>query len=201
MAQKISFPYHKITTPAGRAVWPHLHAPDDAFGKSEYKTGINLPAEEALPLVKKINAAWKEALEITKREKGKAKKAPYAPYEEQEDGSYTFNFKSQNEPAMFDAAGGKVPSGTRVGGGSILRVAGNVRGYDAPFGVGVTLYLNAVQIIDLQEFGSSDTAEGFGFDTSGEGFSVADMASDDEDDDLPFDEGDSEDDDDFPADF
>lgn len=198
MANNIRFPYHKFTTPAGRAVWPHLHAPDDAFGKSEYKTSLNLPAEEALPLVKKINEVWKEAIEIVKREKGKAKKSPYAPYEEQEDGSYTFNFKSQNEPVFFDAAGGKVPGGTRIGGGSILRVAGNAKGYDAPFGVGVTLYLNAVQILDLVTFGNDDTAEGFGFSTDGEGF-IASAANEEEEDDLLF--APEDEDDDLPADF
>lgn len=183
MARKrIDLPKEQFTTPTGRAVWPHLHAPDTSFNKDpEYNTQLNLDASEALPLVEMIDRVQEEAMEKVKDETGKAKRGPYAPYEEEDDGTYTFKFKMKAEgrhgprrPKIFDAEGKKVPAGLRIGGGSQMKVAATAAAYNAPFGIGVTCYLNAVQLLKLETWGA-DNADAFGFDTEGGGFSADDV--------------------------
>lgn len=191
----------------GRAVWPHLHAPDTSFNKDpEYNTQLNLPAEEALPHVRAIDELWDEAVQTVADELGskKAKRGPYAPYEEEEDGSYTFKFKmkaerpdgSDRKPKIFDAKGTKVRDGLKIGGGSTLRVNATASAYNAPFGIGVTLYLNAIQLLKLESWGAN-SADDFGFDSDESGFSADEadeslFGSDDE-----FAEDEAEDDEDF----
>lgn len=201
-------PQKGFTTPAGRAVWPHLHAPDTEFDSAGvYSTGLTLSAGDALPIIEIIQQVQQETEKAVQAEtKKKPKAAPYLPYEENEDGTYTFRFKMkasgtredgtkwENAPALFDAAGGRVPKGTRIGGGSLIRINAHAQGYKAPFGVGVTLRLNAVQVIELQEIGTG-SADDYGFSPVEGGFTSS--AGDEEDDEFPMGGGD----DDLPADF
>lgn len=92
-----------------------------------------------------------------------------------ETGDLVLNFKMRAErkdrktgatikmaPQLFDAAGNKLPP-TTVWGGSRYKVAGLVCPFYTPLvGVGVSLRLQAVQIIELRS-DSSQTADGYGF--------------------------------------
>lgn len=159
-------PQERFTTPIATLVWPHVHAPDTKFDdEGVYSTEFTLTREEAQPL---IDLAKKLIAEAKKQKL--AKSPNKAPYTENDDGTVTFRAKSKHQPALFDSRGTPMAPGVKVGGGTRARVAGLMRVYESFGHTGVTLYLNALQIIDLKEFGSGDAAS-FGFDAV-EGFTV-----------------------------
>lgn len=66
---------------------------------------------------------------------------------------------------FFDARGKKMKAAPQIGGGSTLKLGVTMRPYvvDSSNQVGVTFYLNAVQVIDLVTYGGRDaSAYGFG---------------------------------------
>lgn len=80
-------------------------------------------------------------------------------------------------PALFDAAGRKLDEAPAVYGGSILRVAAEAQPYykAADNEIGVSLRLEAVQIIELVSGGQRDASDyGFG---SEDGFTAEDSAA------------------------
>ena len=78
-------------------------------------------------------------------------------------------------PRLFDAQGNPVTDGLKVGSGSRLRINAEVNRYYVPaLGAGVSLRLVAVQVIELQTFGRTITAESAGFDAVEGGFSADD---------------------------
>jgi len=145
--------------------------------------------EYAQALAKQIDAAMKESLakvrEGVAKEKGaeKAKKIGLAdkPYSvDEEDGSYTFGFKMNaqgksrktgetftQKPVVYNAAG--IPTeGMKVGGGSIVRVSFELVQFPSDIskatpkvGAGVSLRLQAVQVIKLVEYGANAEYHGF----------------------------------------
>jgi hypothetical protein len=194
---KNDMPSARFTTPIATLVWPHVHAPDTKFVKdgdnARYKTEFTLTAEEAAPMIKQAKALISEA------RKSKITKAPpKAPHKENDDGTVTFSCHSYNAPALFDAAGTPIKPGTKVGGGTRAAVAGLMKVYEGFGATGVTLYLNALQIVDLKEFGGG-SAESFGFNVT-DGFRAGDEDAEEEsfDDDDPFAADDA---DDADADF
>lgn len=160
----------KFNSPFGRAVYPYIHAPDTAFQKTEFKTGLRCDPKDpdTKQFVKQIKALLKKS-----HEQG-IHSAPFKlPFEKDEDGTIIIpKFKTIHEFPVFDASGDPLPSRPKVGGGSKLRVAGVARTYEGFGHTGVTLYMNAVQISDLQEFGSN--ADSYGFDAV-EGFAGSDV--------------------------
>jgi hypothetical protein len=176
----------EMTSPRGRAVWPHLHAPDTKFdANGTYSTGLMLEPNAAnAAFITSLDKAVDEAVAAAKQELIDTGKAAHAKrveraecYEEQEDGSYKINFKLsaggerkdgskwEQRPKLYDAQG-KVVKDIRVGGGSLIRVAFYLKPYYMPSTkkAGVSLRIMAVQIIDLQEYGGDTrNAEGFGF--------------------------------------
>lgn len=142
-----------FTTPAGVAVYPHLHAPDTKFNSAgEYKTGLRFSGEDASALREQLTEKAEEAYQAEIEaliEKGKAKTKAAAekllvlhvPFEEvldddgEETGDIIVNFKMKasgerkdktrwtNQPAIFDASGQPVKKGLKIGGGSTLRIS------------------------------------------------------------------------------
>jgi len=88
------------------------------------------------------------------------------------------------KPILFDAAGNQVKRRINIGNGSVLCVKTTIKPYvmesDAVVdgkkqkikNVGVTLYIGAVQIRELVEYGAD--AAGMGFDTDGEALAGGD---------------------------
>ena len=137
--------------------------------------------------------------------KAKAKKAldemkeadkPYKPaYDDDgnETGEYEFNFKSpaswvkdKDKPTekkmpikidLFDAKGkpikGEVPD---IWSGTVACVAGELRPFSMPIGVGISLRLKAVQIVELANGSGSKSAAGYGFGEQEGGFEADDSA-------------------------
>jgi hypothetical protein len=132
-------------------------------------------------------------------DKAKAKKAlaemaeadkSYKPaYDDEgnETGEYEFNFKMPDhfigkdkkpvfiKPDVFDAKGKLLKVVPEVWGGTKAIVAGELRPFSMPIGVGISLRLKAVQIIELAAAGGSRDASSYGFGAQ-EGFEADDEA-------------------------
>jgi hypothetical protein len=217
----------RYTTPKGVAVFPHLHAPDTKFdADGVYKLGIRLDADTAEAVMDAIRAELPKAQakldEALSKEKAANKRKDYSlndePWSVDDDGNVTFNVKMNARvtskkdgktydlrPQLFDAKGRPIKFGTRIGGGSTVRVALELVPYfmASTKTAGISLRLVAVQVIELRTFSADAGAFGFGaeegFDSTEGG---AEMFGDgDEDtsstDDAADDAADAADDDDF----
>lgn len=135
-----------------------------------------------------------DALPVKARKANEFKEVPFFNPEydeetEEETGRYIFNFKMkasgvakktgkkwERAPAIFDAkghalTGKKIPS---IGSGTIGRVNFQVLPFfTAAVGAGLSLRLEAVQLIDVRSFGERD-AKGYGFGEE-EGFDGSDL--------------------------
>jgi hypothetical protein len=141
MATKVKF-----TSPFGTAQYPHISSPDTKgkYADNKFKTKLTLPLgdPQAQDFIKQIEAAATEL--------GKDGKKDYRPYVEDEDANtVTFTFKSQYQPGTFDSKGGAIPSSTRIGGGSVLRVMGVFMPYGEGTKAGITAQINQVQVKTL----------------------------------------------------
>lgn len=190
-----------IISPLGEAVFPRINGkPDTKFDKDgRWKTGLRLSSNDAetVALMKTLDEEHKKSLAAANADpkmKGKKFKLGSKPYTvEKETDTVLFNFsmaakyedKKTKEvkdmrPAVFGPDGKPLGADVRVGGGSKIQVAYGI-GYtlksDKELGnrAYVKLYLNAVMIHELVEFGGN--AASYGFDVS----AAAEAASEDED--------------------
>lgn len=133
-------------------------------------------------------AARKQIAEAKAKEKNPKKRAeikersdvPYKELYENDEptGDYEFNFKMKasgvskktgkpwtRKPAVFNAKGKPMADEekAKIGGGSIIKVAYEISPfYTAALGAGVSLRLDAVQVLEIKSFQSRDAAA-FGF--------------------------------------
>lgn len=151
-----------IKTPKGLAGYLNLTIPDTRFTlEGLYKAQLTLPEAEAAEL---LGLLKKEAVdELGPKKAAKAK----MPGKENEDGSVTFNFMSKDKPNVYDSGanllGPEMVKAFCIGFGSTIRVNGEARAYENGANIGVTLYLNEVQVIHLVRY------EGRGFEPDAEG--------------------------------
>ena len=180
-----------LVTPAGEAKFPHLNVPSTKFNpEGVYQVTLLLEGEEAEKMkeivdeyMEKSYAETVEKLENSKdaKQQRKAKNVKRAdpPYCEEVDssgnetGMTEFRFKTTASGTskegrkwtftlpLFDAK--RKPFKANVGGGSIIKIAYEpFLFYTELVGAGVSMRLNAVQVLDLKEWGNR-TAEGYGF--------------------------------------
>lgn len=190
------------TTPAGRAVFPHLHKPDTKYQeRGVYKTKLAFEGAAATQMANLLDEYREEAYEAAVEEYMERKEVNekvarkkvdlgYDPYEEElddegeETGRILVNFKMYasgerddgtrwtQAPPVFDAEGTPVESGLRIGSGSLLKIAYTPNFYYTPMaGAGVSLWLNAIQVLDLQTWGGGGNADDYGFEAE-DGFSA-----------------------------
>ncbi|MCP1937352.1 hypothetical protein J2R95_003147 [Bradyrhizobium japonicum] len=177
MAKKIT-----ATLPKGTLVFPKLNKVDDFKGKRTFKTRIKFDDENH----RKVDAWLKKAA----KELGQADaKLPW--YKDKKTGELTLKASSGEKypPALLDAKGREVPRAkVEVGGGTIAKVDVTAAYYEG-FGGGINLYMNFVQIIELQKRGFNvQEEEGFSYeddDGADEGVTGS-LPSNDLDDDIPF---------------
>jgi uncharacterized protein (DUF779 family) len=166
------------TTPKGIASYPKLLKPDTKFNaEGVYTTKLVIPKEDAKELIERIEETFTE-------EYGEKKLTLLnPPYKEDENGDLLFTFKSKNKPKLFDAAGDPVTDkDLKLGSGSILKIKGAIGPNIVTGKYYATLWINAVQIIDLVEFQGG----GFGADESGSYKADRDTTGDDvEDEGVP----------------
>ena len=190
-------PLRPIITPVGVAKNPRLTKPDTKFLEAGvYGVSLIVAADEGKPLIDVIDAEIKAALERARKDKPrfrvKAADKPYKPVTNDADeptGEIVFNFKMtasgidgktkqpwQRRPALFDAKG-KPLVGKEIGAGSEIKVAFTINPfYTFLVGAGVSLRLEAVQVIKLVESNCGRDAASFGF-VAEEGYSQDDRES------------------------
>jgi len=141
-------------TPVGVVNFPHLSKPDTKFSQpGDYKVNLILTQGEAAEMIEHINAAFAEHVEsqikIQKKTDIQVANPPYTD-EIGDDGKPTgnvmFRLKSKFAPSIVDS--NAVPmENTDIWAGSELRAAYNIGPYVAPNGVGVSLWISAVQVV------------------------------------------------------
>lgn len=204
MGQKVK---ESLITPAGVLAWAWLSKPDTSpLGKNKYKTAILLPkgvpANDAL--AEKLNALHKSV-------KGKRDKAPVkdgdlyvedapdaeaAKKREAFRGHWFLTAKSnkgpkeQNGLRLVDA--GKKPLAAAPNSGDFAKLAIYATDYAQDGSTGVTLYLNAVQLLERRNLGRGD--DGFGDESETYGNDTAPAPLPEGDDSRYQDEDDDQDD-------
>ena len=184
-----------ICTPDGTAAFAHLVEPDTAFNKTKHRITVlfNPKAKEVktfFALLKKLNKGWlvsqgqkvagagpipdciKKADEKFAETCGVEVGTPFIQF------SSTPRENSDGEVipvTVINAAGKKVAK--TVFGTDLVCVETTVAGYKTTLGIGITCYLNAVQLLESRYKGNS----------GGSTFGVRDefLSDDDEDDESP----------------
>lgn len=176
----------KFTTPTGIAQFPWITTPDTRFNADgDYKVTLLLSEEAAAPVVAKLEKVWADYQATLTG--AKTKKAPSSmgfDKEYTEDGDETGNvlFKIKTK-AKFTKKDGSVVSRTvdcfdsegqpftpdNLWGGSKIKVNVSAMGYDAGGNLGVTLKMNAVQVIELNA-GNGGNASSYGFGAEEDGY-------------------------------
>ena len=168
----------KITTPFGVARYPHISSPDTKgkFADGKWKTKLVFPINaETMKMVEEIKAAadtfGATAAVVVTRAK------MYVPIEVDEEANEIILItKTGYAPAIFDGKG-NAAKGVNIGGGSVLRVMGNI----VPFDKGITLQLNQVQIKELNGFGTcgfGEVEDGYEFSPEDASFQTGQTADD-----------------------
>lgn len=185
----------RFVSPKGIASYPYLTKPDTKFNPDgEYKVSLIVAGDDSSKIIALLTEKHKAAVAQVKKENaGKRVKEGDLPFIENDDGTVTFKFKMkakvtpkkgdpfEQKPALFDAKGKPLTGEPKVGGGSTIKVSYEVVPYyTAIAGVGVSLRMKAVQIIELKEYSGGGDAESYGF-CEEDGFEA------DEDDTPPFD--------------
>lgn len=151
MATKVKF-----VSPFGTAQYPHISSPDTQgkYADNKFKTKLVMPLgdPEAQAFIKTID----DAAITCHGPKGAKLHKPYVVDEDAN--TVTFTFKTTYQPGVFDGRNKPVPSTTHIGGGSVLRVMGNLVEYEK----GVSAQMNQVQVRELNGPGVSafDEVEG-----------------------------------------
>lgn len=182
-----------LNSPKGAFKFPKLTTPDTKFkeeGEYSVKLVVASDAPGAADLIAKCDreaeASLKEAKANAKNaaeaKKWETKYLPYAHIEDEETGEPTgevefkFTMKASGvskktgkpwtrKPALFDAKGKPIKDEVDIGGGTIGKISFQIIPYAPTTVVGASckLALEAVQIIELKQFGDkSASAYGFG---------------------------------------
>ena len=167
------------TTP-GTLVYPWLNKADTKFNaEGLYHTKIRLPAEVALPLVNELTNIRDERANALTKQTGKRAKLAQLPWEISEDGqTVEFKFKlnatgvnrSTNQPfeqkPVIYGPDGKVTEALVTNGSTALVAYEPVIFANAAIGVGLTLRLKAVKVLEFAAMAASASSV-FGDDDYG----------------------------------
>jgi len=139
----------------GIAVWPKLDKPDvyqpmkngkpNGEKKVRYTTDLKLE-DEAL-------AKFEDALKkIAKKQLPDCEhpKLPIKKSKKTGERTVTMASGEKYRPPVFDAQNNKVPPSVVIGGGSLIKVQVTVNPYDG-FGGGINLYIDAIQLLKLEQ--------------------------------------------------
>lgn len=203
----------KFVSPQGVFSFPKLTEPDTKYkDEGEYSVNLILDknSPEAKKLIAQCDKAAAESLANAKAKAKNAAEAkrwetkylPYSDVEDIETGEPTGEIKVKftmrasgvskqtgkswtRKPALFDAKGKPITGDVKIGGGTIGKISYEIIPYSPTTQVGasVKLALEAVQIIELREWGER-SADSYGFGQE-EGYAH-------EEDNSPFDDADDE---------
>lgn len=175
-----------MVTPKGTAMWAYLDKPEEFNGTVVGYTITLVPSkEDADKLISQLEEVLEEAKQDERFKDRKWAAEPMMGYKEDAKGNIVFKFKQKASYVdkkgkthklgvrIFDAVGNPMnPKATIIGNGSIIRVAFT----PIPFNVnknvnGVSLRLEAVQVLKLEEYKKDTTNMGsFGFSEVSDGF-------------------------------
>lgn len=167
--------FKRVTSPRGEALYPYLKAPEVYEGE---EVGYTIQVKFSKEDTDKILAILEEELESAKNSsefKGKRwSKEPRMGFREDQNGDIVFKFKTKatiktkagdvvkRTVPVFDAKG--KPVDVTIGNGSVVRVAFQIVPYwKSSTNNGLSLYLDAVQIIELVEYKGGGNAAAYGF--------------------------------------
>lgn len=162
-----------LVTPKAPAIYPFVTKPCTKFNaEGTYKITLLLDPSNAehKSFLAHLGAELKKAEVALKMQ---AKNKPFRKHFRKDDksdtGLWEVTFKSQYPPRVFDAVGTKINGDLNVGNESIVKVAYCIAPYSG-LGGGVTLYFQALQILELVEYnGGAATDYGFGAE---DGFNI-----------------------------
>lgn len=165
----------KITSPRGEAFYAYLKNPEMYDGEV---VGLTIQAKFSQADTDKLIAQLEKELN---RAKGDAQfkdkkwaKEPFLGYREKDNGDIIFKFKTKHEfkkgdevikrtVPVYDSKGR--PIDVNIGNGSIIRVAFQVVPYWKSLkNNGLTLFMDAIQVIELKEYSGGADADAFGFE-------------------------------------
>lgn len=140
-------------TPRGEIQWATIsgQGKENLSGRLQYTVDIVCDPEDAQPAIDAIQKLWDE-------NKPKGAKAPKSTgYKEDEDGRIRFTLKTdvtypsgdQKTIKVYDAKAQLTTLEDKVGNGSTGRASGLASVYESGANKGVTLYLDALQVINL----------------------------------------------------
>ncbi|SHJ81927.1 DUF2815 family protein [Propionispora hippei] len=197
--------FKRVTSPRGEALYPYLKAPEVYEGE---EVGYTIQVKFSKEDTDKVLAILEEELESAKNSsefKGKRwSKEPRMGFREDQNGDIVFKFKTKatiktkagdivkRTVPVFDAKG--KPVDVTIGNGSVVRVAFQIVPYwKSSTNNGLSLYLDAVQVIELVEYKGGGNASSFGFGEE-DGFVGSDATPFDDEEDAvtPGDVGDEE---------
>lgn len=142
----------RLTLPAGVAYYPNLDAPRQfqrdgkPEGEPKYDTGV-IYEGEALATVR---AMLDEAAATLGFDSDDRPTLPLKKNKKTGDMVFKAHSGADYKPLVVDAKLNPIPTGTRIGGGSIIKVDVTLDAYEG-FGGGVTAYLNGVQVLKFEE--------------------------------------------------
>ena len=182
----------QLKTPVGTTLFSMLHHPSTRFkAEGEYFVILSLEEKEAQPLIDKIHATlqeFKQNNNINPRLKMQGE--PYVRIldeeTQQDTGFVKFKFVRRGHvskedgtvelvpPALFDAKGQPIRL-LPLGHGSKVAINYNLSPWVTPLGYGVSLKLNAVQVIEWVPFSQGDPndAASWGFESHEQGFEAS----------------------------
>lgn len=167
-------------TKVGEAQYAYLTQPDTQFNPNgTYRVKLQLTKEDGQDIIKAVNdVIAKKIAEAVKTTPGNQVKRAPLPYKFLDDGNVEFSFKCNasginaktrqpftQKPELKDKFDKPFPEGKQIWSGSKIKVAYSAFGYNQPgIGVGCTLRLKAVQVIELVEgsgvsFGSVEKSD------------------------------------------
>lgn len=167
-----------IMTPVGTAQYPWVNSPSTKFvPEGEYTCNLIITKEEGDAILQKLQPILDKAVEAKMEETGKAVKTYDLPLTLEGD---KYILKSKLKPVngtrkdgvpftrsigLFDSQGNPWNREVIIGGGSKVRLSVFPKSWFSPLlGVGISLELLAVQVIDLDDGTLSDqAADSFGF--------------------------------------
>ena len=135
----------------GKAKFCYLTSPDEAFGSNDYKVTLEVPKAEASEHIKAIEGIIsKEVAEqhkLTPNDTAPLKRAN-KPYQDYGD-IITFKLHSKFRPKLWDRNQKEIGSDVAVWKDSTMWIDYKASGYNKSVGLGVTLYIQGVQIDKL----------------------------------------------------
>lgn len=171
-----------LTTPKGKAVYPHIAQPDTKFNADGvYSVKLHLSEEDFNRFSKGVQETVESEYVAECTAKGKKlKRAQSNPIRITEEGDFEIYAKQvarrqtatkgllEFSVAVFDSKGKRISDVPNIGSGSELKLSVEVyTWYTDLQGFGYTLRLKAVQLLDLVEYEGSG---GFGFESEEGGY-------------------------------